>query len=533
MERRSFLTAAGLGLAASFGPTLREVMAMAAETPDAWAAGFAAARAEHAWLAGFEGVSADLPPSTLTVEGRFPAALHGVLYRNGPARQQIGGLCYHHLFDGDGMIQRYDIDARGTRTQVAHRGVFARTDKFVADTAAGRPVRGTFATRMPGMEPVDSPDAINVANTSVVMHGNELLALWEGGSATRLDPDSLQTLGFKTWRADYAGMPFSAHPKVEADGTLWNFGVSSAAGLLTVYCVGADGALKRVQSVRVPWMAMVHDFAVTGRHLVFLLPSFIYDVERARNGASFLDAHVWRPELGMRALVLDKNDAERMRWFELPAGFVFHVGNAWASKDGQRIHLDYVRSDDAAIVTTALRELMRGHIVHPAAPAPADAIDARPALGSHPADRDTLCGRVSEDRHAPHRIAPSRAVLRGERRVAAVGGQPDRLRYADAVRHGDRPGAALPLSAARAGGGAPVRAGQAERAGGRGLAAGHGVRCGCAPHAADGIRCRQRVGGAGGRGGARRRGATGLSRAVPPARGGVTGRGGRPDTGAP
>ncbi len=372
MERRSFLTAAGLGLAASFGPTLREVMAMAAETPDAWAAGFAAARAEHAWLAGFEGVSADLPPSTLTVEGRFPAALHGVLYRNGPARHQIGGLRYHHLFDGDGMIQRYDIDARGTRTQVAHRGVFARTDKFVADTAAGRPVRGTFATRMPGMEPVDSPDAINVANTSVVMHGNELLALWEGGSATRLDPDSLQTLGFKTWRADYAGMPFSAHPKVEADGTLWNFGVSSAAGLLTVYCVGADGAdgaLKRVQSVRVPRMAMVHDFAVTGRHLVFLLPSFIYDVARARNGASFLDAHVWRPELGMRALVLDKNDAERMRWFELPAGFVFHVGNVWASKDGQRIHLDYVRSDDAAIVTTALRELMRGHIVHPAAPA--------------------------------------------------------------------------------------------------------------------------------------------------------------------
>ncbi|MEQ6352294.1 carotenoid oxygenase family protein [Ralstonia pseudosolanacearum] len=369
MERRSFLTAAGLGLAAPFGLTPRDVMAMATESPDAWASGFAAARAERAWLAGFEGVSADLPPSALTVEGRFPAALHGSLYRNGPARHQIGGLRYHHLFDGDGMIQRYDIDTRGARTRVAHRGVFVRTDKFVADTAAGRPVRGTFATLLPGMVPIDSPDAINVANTSVVMRGDELLALWEGGSATRLDPDSLRTLGVKTWRADYAGMPFSAHPKVEADGTLWNFGVSSAAGLLTVYCVGADGALRRAQSVRVPQMAMVHDFAVTQRHLVFLLPSFIYDVERARDGASFLDAHVWRPELGMRALVLDKNDAARMRWFELPAGFVFHVGNAWSSPDGQRIHLDYVRSDDAAIVTTALRELMRGHIVHPAAPA--------------------------------------------------------------------------------------------------------------------------------------------------------------------
>jgi carotenoid cleavage dioxygenase len=192
------------------------------------------------------------------------------------------------------------------------------------------------------------------------MQGNEMLALWEGGSATRVDPDTLRTLGIKTWRADYAGMPFSAHPKVEPDGTLWNFGVSSAAGLLTVYCVGADGALKRVQSVPVPDVAMVHDFAVTERHLVFLLPPFVFDKERAQSGVSFLDAHVWRPELGMRALVLDKNDAERMRWFQLPAGFVFHLGNAWSSPDGQEIHLDTVRSDDATIVTTTLRELMRG-----------------------------------------------------------------------------------------------------------------------------------------------------------------------------
>ncbi|MFX8145281.1 carotenoid oxygenase family protein, partial [Acinetobacter baumannii] len=91
----------------------------------------------------------------------------------------------------------------------------------------------------------------------------------------------------------------------------------------------------------------VHDFAVTQHHLVFLLPSFVYDVERSREGMSFLDAHVWRPELGMRALVLDKNDVTRMRWLQLPAGFVFHLGNAWSSPDGQEIHLDYVRSDDA------------------------------------------------------------------------------------------------------------------------------------------------------------------------------------------
>ncbi|CAJ0770997.1 carotenoid oxygenase family protein [Ralstonia chuxiongensis] len=352
MQRRSFIAALG---AAPFGLTLTDVMAA---TPDPWAAGFAAARAQYPWLAGYQGVSADMPTRALKVEGRFPPALHGAFYRNGPARHEIGGVRYHHLFDGDGMIQRYDISEQG----VTHRGVFVRTDKFVADTAAGRPLRATFGTANPDMEPVASPDSINVANTSLVMHGDEMLALWEGGSATRVDPDSLRTLGVQTWRDDYKGMPFSAHPKVEPDGTLWNFGVSSAAGLLTVYCVGADGALKRVETLKVPDVAMVHDFAVTQRHLVFLLPPFVYDVERSRAGMSFLDSHVWRPELGMRVLVLDKDDVTRMRWLQLPAGFVFHLGNAWSSPDGLEVHLDYNRSDDAAVVTTSLRELMRGQI---------------------------------------------------------------------------------------------------------------------------------------------------------------------------
>ena len=59
---------------------------------------------------------------------------------------------------------------------------------------------------------------MNVANTHIVAHGGELLALWEGGSAMKLDADTLDARGFKTWAPDYAGMPFSAHPRVGPDG---------------------------------------------------------------------------------------------------------------------------------------------------------------------------------------------------------------------------------------------------------------------------------------------------------------------------
>ena len=82
-------------------------------------------------------------------------------------------------------------------------------------------------------------------------------------------------------------------------------------------------------------------------------------------GTSFLDAHVWRPELGMRALVVDKKDWDKRQLLTLPAGFLFHVGNAWeeATPRGARIHIDYVRSEDASSVFTTNRELMRGRRV--------------------------------------------------------------------------------------------------------------------------------------------------------------------------
>jgi carotenoid cleavage dioxygenase len=101
------------------------------------------------------------------------------------------------------------------------------------------------------------------------------MALWEGGSAYELDPQTMATRGPKVWSRDYAGVAFSAHPKVEPDGTLWNFGITSFRGLLSVYRVEAGGALAQAVTLPVKDIAMVHDFAITERHLVFLLPPLV------------------------------------------------------------------------------------------------------------------------------------------------------------------------------------------------------------------------------------------------------------------
>ncbi|MDB5818950.1 MAG: Carotenoid oxygenase [Rhizobacter sp.] len=308
------------------------------------------------WLMGYEGLQADVAPMPLTVRGKFPIDLHGAFIRNGPARHSLGGQRYHHWFDGDGMLQKYEIGERG----MTHRGRFLRTDKFLADSAAGHPVRDAFGTNVPDAEPITGPDSMNVANTSVVSHGGEMMALWEGGSATRVDPASLDTIGFKTWRDDYKGMPFSAHPKIEPDGTMWNFGVSSGPSVISIYRIAANGSLMSASSLKVPEVSMVHDFAVTEGHLVFLMPPLVFDLDRAKAGATFLDSHVWKPQLGMRVMVLDKNRLDKPIWFELPAGFVFHFGNAWEDTAAQTIRLDYVRTPDASGATVGFQEIMRG-----------------------------------------------------------------------------------------------------------------------------------------------------------------------------
>ena len=356
MERRELLrllaTAGALPL---FGPLARA----AGTSDDNWQAQFEAADAP--WKIGFATPPNDLPLTRTTVRGRFPDAVAGTLFRIGPAGHDLGGERYHHWFDGDGMVHRFVIEGADVR----HQGRYVTTPKRVAEVKAGRHLTEAFGTMPQGIEPPTSADAINVANTSVLPMQGEVLALWEGGSATRIDARTLDTLGVKTWRADLAGMPFSAHPKVDPDGTVWNFGVSSGQSLLALYEIAPGGALRRAAVVPVPELPMVHDFAVTARHLVFLMPPLVYDSKRKEAGASFLDAHVWRPELGMRALVVDKQDWDKRQLLALPAGFLFHVGNAWEEDTprGARIHIDYVRTQSAESVFTSNREVMRARRV--------------------------------------------------------------------------------------------------------------------------------------------------------------------------
>lgn len=292
-------------------------------------------------LQGVTDISGDRD-AVATVSGRWPAALRGRFLRNGPALFERGGQRYQHWFDGDGMVQQFRIDGG----RVVHRGRLVRTSKLKLEREQGRFVRGTLGTVIepgPNVPPASGPDSFNTANTSAIEHGGRVLAMWEGGSAYAMGVDDLATQGPVTWRGDLAQLPFSAHPKLDAQGHLWNIG--AAGKKLVAWHLDPAGQLARVQLADSPFPGgMVHDMAVTPRYLVVPLPPLRLDFAAgAPGGRRRFTMAAGEP---LRVLVMAKDDVSQRRVFELPPQMVFHVGNAHETAEGH-IVLSYVGAPDA------------------------------------------------------------------------------------------------------------------------------------------------------------------------------------------
>lgn len=286
------------------------------------------------------------------IKGRIPADLNGVFYRNGPGRFDLGGERLHHWFDGDGFAQRWQVSGG----KVSHRGKFVRTHRFVEESAAGQFLYPSFGTHVSRRD-MKSNDSVNAANTNLLPFNGHVYALWEGGSATEVDPVSLDTVGIKTWSPELKGMPFSAHPKIEPDGGMWNFGAMPGGDKLFIYRIGTDGKVRATGMVKVPQLSLVHDFVVSAKHLIFVIPP--YDMVRAPD-QSFAEMLHWagdgpkaRP---MRIVVVAKDTLQLRETFELPPHTAFHFGNAWDDGDTTRFDMVLHKGDSLA----ALGKLMQG-----------------------------------------------------------------------------------------------------------------------------------------------------------------------------
>ena len=242
------------------------------------------------------------------VWGVIPAALRGgVLYRNGPALFERGGVEYKHMLDGDGMVCRFEFlsddgdeyDATSP-PRVAFASRFVRTEAFVEESLANATTRrGPFGTGRAGGFVNNAFDLRqkNLANTNVLAWGDRVYALYEAGRPVALDPASLRCLGEDTLEGKLedgmfvsAGLPlpleralgvggsaFTAHPHVDPHterlvAWSWRSLVAERAVETTFYEWTADWREPSAPTTHKldACEAAPHDFAVTESSYVLI-----------------------------------------------------------------------------------------------------------------------------------------------------------------------------------------------------------------------------------------------------------------------
>jgi carotenoid cleavage dioxygenase len=266
----------------------------------------------------------------LEVVGRLPPELEGTFYRNGP-NAAYEPMNRYHWFDGDGMI--HAITLRDGRASYRNRWV--KSAGLAEERAAGR---ATFPSLL-DMSPTEAPRLKNTANTNIVWHAGKLLALMEAALPTQLVPCTLETIG--EW--DFGGTlgtAMTAHPKMDPEtGEMLFFGYAPFPPYLTYHVADRTGALVRSEPIDLAWPSMIHDFAVTRDHVVFILCPLVFSFENvAERGGVFS----WEPERGTRLGVMPRSGGSAdVRWFETDASYVFHPLNAY-DEDG-RVVVDVAR----------------------------------------------------------------------------------------------------------------------------------------------------------------------------------------------
>lgn len=276
--------------------------------------------AHHALQGAFEPWLHEGEIQGLPVTGAIPEEIRGIYFRNGPNPQHVLDESYH-IFDGDGMVHAFEFSELG----VHYRNKWVRTEKFEYERAAGRSLFGGIRKRW--KDPSVADKSPNAANTHVIWHGGKLLALWEAGLPTELDPRTLDTLG--PW--DFHGgleRAMTAHPKVDpATGDLLFFAhVFGASRELTFYRADKSGRIVESRKIPMPFPCMMHDFAITESFILFPVFPLTLNMEKAAQGKNPI---AWEPALGTRFGLMPRLGNGEVTWFRTDACFAFHFMNAY------------------------------------------------------------------------------------------------------------------------------------------------------------------------------------------------------------
>jgi carotenoid cleavage dioxygenase-like enzyme len=159
---------------------------------------------KHIW----EPIGFECDLNDAVVIGKIPTELNGTFYRNGPNPQYVYSENYH-MFEGDGMIHAITFQ----NGKVHYQNRWIRTEKFLAERQARKSLFGGMRDLSMRDESVKHLSA-NTANTNVIWHHNQLLALNEGSLPSSIEKNNLTECSVYTFNQSL-NRTMMAHPKID------------------------------------------------------------------------------------------------------------------------------------------------------------------------------------------------------------------------------------------------------------------------------------------------------------------------------
>jgi all-trans-8'-apo-beta-carotenal 15,15'-oxygenase len=284
------------------------------------------------WQGGYESLTQEYEYWIDDIEGEIPPELAGTLFRNGAGLLDINGERLHHPFDGDGMISRITfINGR------AHfRNRFVQTPGYLAERKAGKILyRGVFGTQKSGgwLANIFDFKLKNIANTNVIYWGKKLLALWEAAEPYLLNPQTLETLGNEYFNGVLSkGEAFSAHPRIDPNGTLVNFAIKPGLSTtITIFELNKNGEITSKKNHNVPGFCFIHDFVITENYCIFFQnPVNFNPIPFALGICGAAECIKIQKNQPTKIIIIPrKTQTENVKVLETKAGFIFHHVNAF------------------------------------------------------------------------------------------------------------------------------------------------------------------------------------------------------------
>jgi carotenoid cleavage dioxygenase-like enzyme len=278
-------------------------------------------------------VEADI--NDVEIEGKIPSDLNGAFYRTGPDPQYP--LAPRNIpFDGEGHVSMFRIkDGR-----VDYKSRFVKNERYIAQEKAGRILFPIY--RNPTMDdPSVKGLSRSTANTHIINHKNLLLALKEDSPPAAMDLITLETVQPNyTFDGQLKSATFTAHPKLDSEsGDMIAFGYE-AKGLgsndVNIFQITPAGKMVWETWIKVPYVGMIHDFAVTQKHIVFYIVPLQYDEQQMKDGGIHWSWNSGQPTYF--GVMRRGGDGKDLRWIKGPERCSTHVMGCWS--DGEKVFVD-------------------------------------------------------------------------------------------------------------------------------------------------------------------------------------------------